>query len=48
MIQQENQPNTPPKAVILAVKLARIGEFKDEWEEFFLTYNKRPVASKFR
>jgi hypothetical protein len=27
---------TPPRITVIAVKLARIGEFKDEWEEFFL------------
>ncbi len=26
----------PPKGAMIAIKLARVGEFKDEWEEFFL------------
>jgi hypothetical protein len=33
---QQSKSKLPPKAAVVAVKLARIGEFKDEWEEFFL------------
>jgi hypothetical protein len=30
------KPGAPPKAVMFAIKLARIGEFEDEYEDFFL------------
>jgi hypothetical protein len=36
MTQQQSKSSAPPRGAILVVKLARIGEFKDEWEEFFL------------
>jgi hypothetical protein len=30
------EKNIPPRAVMIAIKLARIGEFRDEYEDFFL------------
>lgn len=30
------EPPLPPRGIRLLIKLARIGEFKDEYEEFFL------------
>jgi hypothetical protein len=38
MVQVSNQVklSAPPKGAMIAIKIARIGEFKDEYEEFFL------------